>query len=185
MKHIKKNLGFALLITLVTISITLSIGLTILEVTLKQFSLSSTGRDSEMAIHASIAGAECMEYWRGIDQNVFLSTSVPIDTIDCFNKKDSSFYFKSPVDNSTYPNTFIHHYEVSWNEAYDALCSKMSLYLIDARGGDVNYPPGIIPGSGQVCVSGSVCKIIVSDGYNRSCDDLDSIRVTEREFLLY
>lgn len=54
----KKNRGFTLFIAILTASIILAIGISILQITLKEFVLSSTVRDSLMAFYAADGGME-------------------------------------------------------------------------------------------------------------------------------
>ncbi len=54
----KVSAGFALLLTMIVVAVTLAVGLSLLNITLKQFTLSSTSRDSEIAFHAADSGLE-------------------------------------------------------------------------------------------------------------------------------
>jgi hypothetical protein len=60
--HTRQN-GFALLFSVLTASLVLSVGLAILNLTLKEFVLSSQIRDSQFAFYAADAGLECALYW--------------------------------------------------------------------------------------------------------------------------
>lgn len=64
MKGNQATSGFALLITLIVVSVIVSIGLTVLDVSLKQVQLSTNAKDSEIAFHAANAGMECARYIR-------------------------------------------------------------------------------------------------------------------------
>src|SRR3989338_9684883 len=55
--------GFTLLIALLVIGIILAIGLSILNITLKEFILSGIARESAIALGAADAGMECALYW--------------------------------------------------------------------------------------------------------------------------
>ncbi|MCI0619669.1 LamG domain-containing protein [Candidatus Wolfebacteria bacterium] len=55
--------GFALLFAVLTASLVLSIGLTIFNITLKEFILSSQIRDSQFAFYSADTGLECTLYW--------------------------------------------------------------------------------------------------------------------------
>jgi len=61
----KKNTeeGVALLMAVLTVSILLAIGLTMLSFVIKQFSITSSSRESVNAIYAADAGIECALLW--------------------------------------------------------------------------------------------------------------------------
>lgn len=63
--------GFTLLIAVVLTSVLLSVGLALLDISLKQVTLSSTARQSQYAFYAADSAMECALYW---DQqmNVFV-----------------------------------------------------------------------------------------------------------------
>jgi len=65
--------GFAILFTLLIVSITLSISLGVYNLLIGEIILSGTGRDSQLAFYAADAGVECALYW-DIQQGAF-STS--------------------------------------------------------------------------------------------------------------
>lgn len=60
----KRETGFALLMTLIVVSVVVSIGLTVLDLSIKQVRLSTNAKESEIAFHAANAGMECARYWR-------------------------------------------------------------------------------------------------------------------------
>jgi hypothetical protein len=59
-----KSQGFALLIALIVVGVVLSIGLSILNLSISQVRLSTDAKESEAAFHAANAGMECARYWR-------------------------------------------------------------------------------------------------------------------------
>ena len=61
--NIKKTKGFTLLFAVIISSLLLSIGVAILDLALKQFSLSSTGKNSQVAFYAADNGLECGLFW--------------------------------------------------------------------------------------------------------------------------
>lgn len=62
MKKNKKQLGFAMLYASLIGSLVLAIGLAILNVTIKQITLASAGRESQHAFYAADTGIECAFY---------------------------------------------------------------------------------------------------------------------------
>lgn len=61
--NLESNKGFALFVAVVTVSILLSVSFAIINITLKELTLSMSGRDSQYAFYASNAGLECALYW--------------------------------------------------------------------------------------------------------------------------
>ncbi len=78
MKHTHLQQGFTLLLAVLVSSILLAIGGALLNIALRQISLSSTGRDSHFAFYAADTGGECALYWdfkNGSGTSAFLSNS--------------------------------------------------------------------------------------------------------------
>lgn len=173
----KQNKGFALLLTLVVVSVVLAIGLSLLDITLKQLVLSGTARDSEIAFHAAYAGVECAEYWVRDDVTAFIGSS-PIDPESCF--PGGSVYNSS----SDTPASDVHksNYEISWTAGPDDnRCTDFDIFILDAEDAEVTYDFGSIGYTARTCSDGSICTYIFSRGLNRSCDDTTSLRTVQRE----
>jgi hypothetical protein len=62
---------FAVLVS----SVLLSIGLSIFNLTIKELSLSSSGRESQFSFYAADSGAECALYWDFKGENIFATSS--------------------------------------------------------------------------------------------------------------
>ena len=176
-KVTQHNSGFALLLTLIVVSVVLSIGLSLLDITLKQLVLSGTARDSEIAFDAAYAGVECAEYWVRDDYTQFVGSA---RTLPRCIKDDI---------NGTYdePKTDVHRsvYEIDWGTSGEERCTQFDVFILDAKdaGGDVDYDfdannYGYPAGS---CTEGSVCTYIFARGYNRACNDTNSMRTVQRE----
>lgn len=184
MHHQKKQYiaGFALLLTLVVVSVVLAIGLSLLDITLKQLVLSGVGRDSEVAFHAAYAGAECGQYWRLKKGDELLAGAAP-ELDECL--KNTS------VDDGTYSspvaNVHLAQYSITWGSDSDR-CTEIDLYLYDARSltdPDVlSYDISYYGDAAETCPAGNVCTILFSRGYNRACNDIVSIRTIQREIVL-
>lgn len=59
----KENAGFVLLLASLISGIVSIIGMVIFEITIKELSLSSSGRESQIAFYAADSGLECALYW--------------------------------------------------------------------------------------------------------------------------
>jgi Tfp pilus assembly protein PilX len=66
MYNTEKQAGFALLISLLVVGVVISVGLSILDLSIKQVRLASNATESEKAFHAANAGIECARYWRRV-----------------------------------------------------------------------------------------------------------------------
>lgn len=137
--------GFALFVAVVTASIILSIGISILNITLKQFQLSGTSRESEMAFSAADAGLECAMYWNqskeGIDSphpdGMFAPTAPSPVNVACMGKS-------APGSGGSF--------FINWGTP--PLCAIVSVVR------------SVAPAGG--CFVGT-CTVIESRGYNKAC----------------
>ena len=190
--------GFALLLTLVVISVVLAIGLSLLNITVKQFTLSATARDSELAFHAANTGIECaLAAAESVD--IFTGGAPAAIDFDCAGVNAAA------VDDHD-PDTNVYQYSASagaytgsgtgftWSVGSptggtDEVCTEVDLFFLDsnaAGGSDVTYDFraagfGI---DAPACENGNVCTYIFARGYNRPCDGLGGLRVVQREITL-
>ena len=67
--------GFALLFAVFIAGLMTTIGLAIFNITIKEVTLSGTGRESQFAFYAADTGAECALYWDSKGTNVFSNPS--------------------------------------------------------------------------------------------------------------
>jgi Tfp pilus assembly protein PilX len=94
----KRNKGFTLLFATVVVSLMLSIGLAIANITLTQLVLSSAGRESQFAFYNADTGVECAIYYEYnvpgneegapffANHNSVIET-LPNNTIDCAGRE--------------------------------------------------------------------------------------------------
>ncbi|MDC1205547.1 hypothetical protein N8083_01730 [Candidatus Pacebacteria bacterium] len=190
MIHIKQqqNIGFALLLTLIVVSVVLAIGLSLLDITLKQLILSGVGRDSEISFHAAYAGAECAQYYRLHNESQYLNSGGSMSNGDaapalgwCLGGTLESSEYNQDVAN-------VHHseYQITWGEVGALRCTEMEIYLYDAVTPDAIVSHDITYyGSGaETCGAGKICTFLVSRGFNRECAETASIRTVQREIIL-
>ncbi len=182
----KLQSGFALLLTLVVISVVLAIGLSLLNITVKQFTLSATARDSELAFHAANTGVECAQAAAN-SVDLFAGAAPPNVDFDCAN-------ISASAANRETPDTDVYQYSASegdsgtaggftWSAGSGEVCTEVDLFLLDAQSGDMSFDfasAGFGIGT-EVCSDGNVCTYIFSRGYNRPCDSLSGLRVVQRE----
>ncbi len=169
--------GFAMLLALIISSIALAIGLSILSVTLKQLSLGSTAKGSEIAFQVANAGMECLRYTRNVESLDFIGGNSNISPL-CFGASSSFTFTESAtsVYKYTYPT-------LNWNTSDGNRCIDMELFIIDASqssGSGITYT---FPNSGdRTCAAGDICTYGFVRGYNRDCNEIaSSIFTVQRE----
>lgn len=190
MKTSNEQSGFALLLAIVVASIVLAIGLTMLNLTVKQLTLSSVVRESEISFQAATAAMECIRYSRLKNPDGYINTlsGNVAPAIDCLssatvNINSQSVQFSSGTN---YINAF--KYQLDWGTGNDERCSEIDLYTMVADS-DFNYDfanAGISVAAGTLgdksCSAGNVCTLAITRGYNRACSDLSgSLLTVERE----
>ncbi|MES3030883.1 MAG: pilus assembly PilX N-terminal domain-containing protein [Patescibacteria group bacterium] len=76
--HLHTQKGYTLLFAVLVSSIVLAIGISILNVSKKEFLLASSARESTSAFYAADSGLECAMYWNHTDRETnALATSTP------------------------------------------------------------------------------------------------------------
>lgn len=180
--------GFALLLAIVIASILLAVGLTMLSITVKQLTLSSIARESEIAFHAAAAGMECIRYHRRENDTLQFTDAVTADgaapVIDCFDQSSQSSDREDEraVNSDGYTNEF--HYEFDWGDGGTARCSQVDLYVMmgiaDSYVDDFSDVSAVI--DDKTCPVGGACSVVIARGYNKSCTDLaNGLATVERE----
>lgn len=196
----KQQSGFALLISLLVVSIVISVGLVILDLTIKQVRLASNATDSELAFHAANAGMECARFWRrdkrdDIIGNQFanptISSGGTLDDITCFQGSAIDVNPSSLVSNSD-GEVYVYQYEFEWDGGNR--CSEIDMVVtvtdISGNGLDLtnNQMRSVLPsypaGESFECPTGSNCTAIASRGYNRGCGQKNNFGTVQREVLL-
>ena len=191
-KHAQPPAGFALLITLIVVSVVVSIGLTLLDLTIKQIRLSSGSKDSEIAFHAANAGVECARYWRRVEQDDFETGATA--SLGCFGQGNINV---ASIDRGGgTDDVYEYNFQFTGGSLNDR-CSVVKMITISSDPNatpDVNgfavvlaNVPALIPGypeTSKGCQPGGRCTIISSQGYNKSCGNINIIGTVQREVLL-
>ena len=193
MKAINKQLprknpesGFALLMTLIVVTVVISIGLSVLDLSIKQVRLSTNARDSEIAFHAANAGMECARFWRrsGSDE----MESGQSFAINCFSSTVNSIPVE--VSNTSDGEVYRYDYAVSWGE-FAPRCSQITTLVASSSvlGSGLVIPnmnalvPGY-PSDTKDCEAGERCTVISVRGYNKACANVSQYGTVQREVLL-
>lgn len=183
----KNESGFALLMALVVVSVVVSIGLTVLELSLKQIRLSTNSRDSETAFHATNAGLECARYWR-IDATGVIESGNNFSP-SCFGVSVGQVSSSNVTVSSG--TAYLYQFDVSWGDASAPRCSRIGILAINSPIADTaqvstmqSIFPGYPYGSTKTCIEGGRCTVISSRGYSRACNDINQSGTIERQVLL-
>lgn len=189
--------GYALLITLVLVGVVLSVGLTILDLSIKQVRLSTNAKDSEVSFHAANAGMECARYWRR-------TSSTEMETFQDINPNcfggTISHYSKYDLRNDGVVagdgETYLYKYDFTWGSAGEERCTRVitmvastTIFGVGATTTDISdYIPGFpTEDDPKYCEPSARCTVISVRGYNRACATVDSgntYGIVEREVLL-
>lgn len=194
MANSEKQAGFALLVALLVVGVVISVGLSILDLSIKQVRLSSNAKESELAFHAANAGMECARYWRREDAALVESGQNISPT--CFGvTPDSSSVADITSSNSSGDgDVFQYEYDFTWGSGTEERCTRINMIVASASNGgsgvtieDINilvsgYPTA--SGPDKFCEAGSRCSTISVQGYNLSCGNTGGFGVVQREVLL-
>jgi Tfp pilus assembly protein PilV len=179
--------GFALLMTLIVVTVVISIGLSVLDLSIKQVRLSTNARDSEIAFHAANAGMECARFWRRSASDE-METGSPL-SVTCFSNTIAATITEVP-NNPTNGKVFRYDYAFSWGEAAPR-CSQVTTLVASssATGAGLVIPnmktlvPGF-PGDTKDCKAGERCTVLSVKGYNKACSSVSQYGTVQREVLL-
>jgi Tfp pilus assembly protein PilX len=180
--------GFALLMSLVVVTVVISIGVSVLDLSTKQIRLTTNAKDSEVAFHAANAGMECARYvrrdraWDMERGNAIVPT--------CFGVSASSnTYTEISAGVTGDGEVFKYDYSFSWSG--DTRCSQITTLVASSTalgaGLSISNMPTLIPGyplSTKTCAAGERCAVISVRGYNRPCSAISNYGTVEREVLL-
>lgn len=192
--HKPSSSGFALLLAIIMVSVVVSIGISVLDVTIKQLALSTNSRDSENAFHATNAGVECALYWR-LKYAPELAAGDPID-VSCFGVNigtvNSNRVNVSPPSSSG--DAFTYTFQASWPPGNPNRCTVMTFLVIassDTQEAEVTNMSSIFPtypyGSSKECPPGGICTVLSSQGFSRPCVGAlppSGVGTLQREILL-
>jgi type II secretory pathway pseudopilin PulG len=170
--------GFALLMTLIVVGVVISIGLSVLDLSLKQVRLATNAKDSEISFHAANAGMECARYWRRVASSS-MENGVAIAP-SCFGTTPNT---NTVTQVST--GVFLYDYKFTWGSP-NQRCSQIVTLVASstAPGPDlvinnmVTLVPGYPDGNTKTCKAGERCSVVSVRGYNRPCSTV------QREVLL-
>lgn len=185
--HKESQSGFALLLAIIVVGVVVSVGLTILDLSLKQVRLSTNSRDSETAFHAANAGLECARYWR-VAEEVDMDSGNTI-TPSCFGVSIGNVVGVGVTASNG--DAYLYDFEATWGSGSNVRCSQMSVLTISSPANATTTVPNmttIIPGYPYIedreCGPSGRCTVIAVRGFSRSCSNIGLNGTVQREVLL-
>ncbi len=171
-RYCKQKRGFTLLIAVLVVGIVLAIGLSILNITLKEYLLSGVARESTIALNAADAGMECALYWDRSSQGNKFDLGPPAGRrITCMG---TTWNISQGVP-GTIGSGDAQRFDFTWGISPDPIvCAKIVVTKYFSGSGTVDM------GVGLICPMGVVCTRIESRGYNKACADIATPRTVER-----
>jgi Tfp pilus assembly protein PilX len=191
--------GFALLITIVVVGVIISIGLSVLDLSIKQIRLSTNSKDSEIAFHAAYGGVECGRYWRKTSAAA-METGQAISP-RCFDVSfdpniltDTTRFTRQTISSTADGAVYRYQYRFTWGVSPDQKCTQITTLVASstALGTGLTIPNVniLVPGyasSSKRCEAGQRCTVLSSRGYNRPCSSAvgdGSFGTVQREVLV-
>lgn len=177
MKKPSNQSGFALLMTIIVVSIMLAIGLTILDVSIKTLALSTNAVQSEIAFHAANAGMECVRYWRDDDdERVNFITGNDVD-ITCFGQSPITVTEDGSVSNINGGSGEVYTYQFELTHGTPLRCSQATVVVLNSgdssnlAGIDDSVATNFFPWNKGVkeCPEFGDCTLAYVRGYNTTC----------------
>ncbi len=186
----RQQSGFVLVLTLIVVSVVVSIGMTLLDLTIKQLRLGTGSKDSESAFHAASAGVECIRYWRLASSTEFEEGGGSLVPIACFGQPAVN-PTEIPIAGVGTEDIYQYEFQISWGDAAAPRCSEITMITLSSdptsSGVTLTGIPALIPGypaSDKVCQPGGRCTIVSAKGYNKSCATISQVGSVQREVLL-
>ena len=179
----KNEKGFALLLAVIVSSVVMSVGLSMLNITLKQLSLGSNTRGSEIAFQVANAGMECLQYNYNtlINDSDFTTSDGQSVSFSCFGDTDI-------VSDAQSGDSEIQQFnpEFDWNTAGASsdYCVEFEVHVINATGGAVSQS---FPDRGitENCALGDICTAAFSRGHNKDCSAIgNGVTAVQRELTI-
>lgn len=153
--------GFTVLLAALVSSIALALGMSIFSLAQKEITLSSLGRDSQLAFYAADTGAECALYW-DMRSGSFVTTTPPAK-VTC-DGQDAAVNAVNNGEGAAWQSTAFTFSFESKGAAASGYCSQMTVTKAKPLGGGA-----------------TASTTIHADGYSVPCGSLlTSSRALER-----
>ena len=167
-KNTKNNRGYTLLFAVLVSSTVLSIGISILTISKKEFLLSSSARESTTAFYTADSGIECALY-QDDTLGVFSKTAQPSSILPISCMGNSSI----PVNVNISGYTSTYNFDVKMQDNGSSACSSVTVAVNTHWKVDSQVPGGF-----------DAQTVVTSKGYNlgwnstsKTCSDASPRRV--------
>lgn len=191
--HQKKQGGFALLITLLTVGVIVSATIAIVELSRLQLQLSVDSRDAEVAFSAANAAKECGQYVRSVASSTIAGGTTT--QFNCFGSSTATTSSIAGIAGATPATTRRYQAVFDWGSGIAARCSVVDIIAVFSSetatttiGGAGNSSLRRIisnyPTDSLACPAGAECTIIAGAGFNSTCANRNQLGVLKREVLL-
>lgn len=162
--------GFALLLAIIVSSIVLTVGLSILSVTLKQLNLGNNTLRSEGAFQTAVAGMDCLRFLRSTQASNFINNGRTVN-IDCFELGGLTMTDMLAGSNGEDPYIQVFQTRFDWDISSDARqCIQIDTVVLDARSADRNWLT--LNHGNLTCDEGSICTTAFVQGFNVACGNV-------------
>ncbi|MFT7507730.1 MAG: hypothetical protein ACI92I_000896 [Acidimicrobiales bacterium] len=174
--------GFALLLALIVSSIALSIGLSMLSMTLKQLELGTTTFGSEVAFQSANAGMECFRYLRDSQPDNFTEEGGVVDG-SCFGNTILMDDLIRGNGIEQRKQSFTTQFD--WSTSADTqVCIEFEIMVLNSTNDETSHN-FVDRDTAKVCDLGNVCTYGFVQGFNLDCASKDtSIFTTQRELYI-
>jgi len=171
---LKNKKGFALMLTLIVLSIVIAVTLSLVELSMKKLQLAVDTRDSERVFHAATAAMECGMYLRNRNPDSFIdwtSGAGSAPRLTCFNQNraPTSPAARSGSDATGYYSRFnynVPNVDIGGTPTY----LYVEVHILNAQSiAGANMTRSDISSLGTVtCLQGSICTVVIARAYNRA-----------------
>lgn len=153
--------GFALLLSMIISGVVLSVGMSMLSVTIKQLDLGTTTQGSEVAFQAAAAGMDCLRYLRNEQADKFTDNAQFV-TIECFGGKGT-------MADSWGGNNARNQFDKSFDWTVDGVsaCITLETYILNAVVSAESWPT--VSRGTLECGKGNICTFAYVQANNTSC----------------
>jgi hypothetical protein len=184
--------GFALLITLLTVSVIVAVTISLVELSRLQLRLAVDSRDAEIAFAAANAGMECAQRLRLVASSTIRAGSIVSES--CFSQTMTL----TATNISAVAGSRVDYYtgNLSWpipinpGDPPTNRCTEIGMVSIITGSDPISYNvsthfPNIADGQQLItCPAGAECTIISASGYNAVCAGKNQRGVLKRDVLL-
>ncbi len=118
---LKNNKGYTLLFAVLVSSVVLSIGISILSISKKEFLLASSARESTTAFYAADSGIECAIF---NDNNISTTSYSTHNNIYCLGQTMDTYLGSDPGNS---PAVYNFNMSLAESSAYNAPCLKLKI----------------------------------------------------------